>query len=156
MADRTPEETSLTVEAAARAKALAFGILPLEALIAWADGRIQAEPDFDPRLIDLSLAKSDAEARAALYAFGPATDKPRIAARLFPLLREALASGGDDGRKVAKALYHMAMDGYVPAPELEGPMWCFWDDLDLAIDGIHGDPEEVRGRLSAYLAEATA
>ena len=146
----------LTIEAAARTMALDFGVLPLEDLIAWADGQIQAERDFDPRLIDLSLAKTDAEAKAALREFGPTTDKPQVSARLFSLLHDALASGRDDGRKVAKALYDMAMGDYVPAPEHEGPMWCFWDDLDLAIDGVHGDAEAIRTEMLSYLAKATA
>jgi hypothetical protein len=145
---------ALRIEAAARAIALEHGALPLEELIEWADAEILAERDYDPRLIDVSLGKTICEAISALQAFGPAADKPKVAARVFRFFHDSLASGNGDGQTIARALYHMAMDGYVPAPEAEGPMWALWDELDLAVDGIYGDAGEIQEKMLRFLANA--
>ncbi len=50
----------------------------------------------------------------------------------------------------------MAMDDYLPGSESDNRMWGFWDDLDLAVDGIYGDPESVKAEILAFLAEAKA
>ena len=47
----------------------------------------------------------------------------------------------------------MAMDGFIPKPEIEGAMWSFWDSLDLAVAGVVGDPEEVKSEILAFLKE---
>ena len=136
--------------------ALESNALTLEDVIGWADGKISAEREFDARLIDVSLAASVGEAITALNALEPMFDKPKVAALVFRFFHEALASGKGDHRKIAKALYEMAMGDYVPAPELKGPMWIFWDGLDLAVDGIYGDPDAIKAEILAFLADAVA
>lgn len=136
-----------------REQSLSNGALPLEELIDWADAKIFAGRDYDPRLIDVSLAKTIWEAISARHAFGPAPDKPKGAARVFRFFHDSLASGKGDDRNIAKALYHMTMDGYVPAPEVEAPMWVSWDELDLAVDGIYGDAAEIQEKMLRFLAE---
>ena len=144
----------LKTEAAARAIALTCGALSLEQVVDWADTEISGTEDFDAGLIDVSLAKTPAEALSALNRFGPAPDKSVVATRAFQFFHRALVSGEGSHRDIALARYDMAMKEFVPAPELEGPMWAFWDDLDLAMDGIHGDPEAIKEELVRFLAKA--
>lgn len=144
----------LRTEAAARAMALACGALSLEQVTEWADAEIAGREDFDAGLIDVSLAKTAAEALSALNGFEPATDKPSVAARVFQFFHQSLVSGGGLHQDIARALFDMAMNGYIPAPEFEGPMSAYWDDLDLAVDGIHGDPEAIKQDLLTFLAGA--
>lgn len=144
----------LRTEAAARAIALTCGALSLEQVIDWADTEISGSGDFDAGLIDVSLAKSPAEALSALNGFGPTPDKSVVAARAIQFFHRALVSGEGSHRDIARALYDMAMKEFVPAPEFEGPMWSFWDDLDLAMDGIHGDPEAIKEDMVKFLAKA--
>lgn len=144
----------LRTEAAARALALACGALSLEQVIDWADTEISRTEDLDAGLIDVSLAKTSAEALSALNGFGPAPDKSVVAARAFQIFHRALVSGEGSHRDIAWALDDIAMKECVSAPQLEGPMWSFWDVLDLAIDGIHGEPEAIKEDIVKVLAKA--
>ncbi len=153
--ERGPEAAmDLKTEATARAMALKFGVIQLEDLAAWADTIIAEDEDFDPRLIDVSLANSKAQATSALNAFGWETDKARIAGRVCGLMRKSLESTRGDYRRIAKALYDMAMDDYLPGSDSDGSMWEFWDALDLALDGLHGDPAAIKAEMLKFLADA--
>lgn len=58
----------------------------------------------------------------------------------------------DHDSEIARVLFDLATADDVPAPEASGSMWSFWDDIDLAKEGIHGVLEEERGRLREFLA----
>lgn len=142
-------------EAEAMVLAMEYGALDVAAVNAWADVRIMETPGYDPALIDVSLAGTVAEAITALRAFGPAEDRADVAKRACRFFHAALVAEVGDYRKVARALYAMVMEDCVPSPELAGPMWGFYDDLDLAIDGIYGDTEAVRRKILNFLDTAS-
>jgi hypothetical protein len=149
---------ALHIEAAARALAMSCGALTLAEAVAWADGLIlaEAEPPGIAELTELSLARTPAAALSALGRFGRPRNEAetaamaRAACRLF---HAALAAGRADAGPIAKALYHLAMEDALPAPGTASAMFGFWDELDLARDGIYGDPAAVETALRAFLAE---
>ena len=52
---------------------------------------------------------------------------------------------------ISKALFDMVSIGYVPNSEAGGEMWSFWDDLDLAIDGILGEPDFIKAEMIEFI-----
>lgn len=142
---------NLQVEATARALALRCGALTVDEIVVWADAVILEEPAVDPRLFDISLAKTNDAVLSLLNAFGPPRERSRVARRAFQLFHRSLVAGRADFSRIAKALYDMAGEDFVPYPGQGSPMWAFWDTYDLATDGIAGDVEEVKADLLAYL-----
>ena len=141
----------LTIEAEARALAMRYNSISLDEIIKWADGHIQSEENPNSNFFDLSLAKSSGEAISALNSFGAQNDKAKVAKLTFRFFYNSLQSGNGDFRRISKALFDMVSDGYVPYPDAEGDMWSFWDDLDLAIDGIVGDPEFIKSQMLEFI-----
>ena len=47
----------------------------------------------------------------------------------------------------------MVLIGYVPNSEPGGEMWSFWDDLDLAIDSILGEPDFIKAEGVEFITE---
>lgn len=142
---------NLQVETTARALAIRCGALTVAEVVAWADTVILDQAECDPRLFDISLAKTNDAVLSALNAFGPPRERSRVARRAFQLFHTALMAGRADYSRIAKALYDMAGDDYLPHPGQGEPMWVFWDAYDLAFDGIAGEVEEVESDLLAYL-----
>lgn len=139
------------IETTARELAIQYGALSLDDLIGWADGKIENEATPDTRYFDISLAKSMDDVISALNSFGPSNDKTSVAKLTFRFFYESLNSGKGDFQKIARGIYDMATNGYLPDPEVEGEMWSYWDSLDLAIDGIFGDPDEIRSEILQFL-----
>ncbi len=144
-------EMNLQVEATARALAIQCGAISVAEVVAWADTVILDQAECDPRLFDISLAKTNDAVLSALNAFGPPRERSRVARRAFQLFHTSLVAGRADYSRIAKALYEMAGDDYLPHPGQRSPMWAFWDTYDLAVDGIAGEVEEVKSDLLSYL-----
>lgn len=143
--------TLLQIDASARKLSVDYGAMSLEELVAWADGLILEQEEPLVALIDLSLARKMSQALTALGKIGASADKPQVARLVFQFFHAALSSDRADYRGVVKGLYEMSMEGYVPAPGCEDEMSRYWDDLDLADEGIYGDPGEVRAKVQAFL-----
>ncbi len=141
----------LQAETTARALALRCGALTVDEIVVWADAVILEEPAVDPRLFDVSLAKTPAAILSALNVFGASTEKPRVARLAFRFFHASLVAGRADFSRIAKALYDMVGEHYVPYPGQGAPMWAFWDTYDLATDGIARNVEEVEADMLAYL-----
>ena len=45
----------------------------------------------------------------------------------------------------------MAFAGDIPSEEAEGEMISYWDSLDIANDGIYGDPQEIKKELLSFI-----
>jgi len=142
---------NLQAETTARALALRCGALTVDEIVAWADAVILEEPAVDPRLFDVSLAKTPAAILSALNAFGPPQETSLVARLAFRFFHISLVAGRADFSRIAKALYDMAGEDFVPYPGQGAPMWAFWDTYDLATDGIAGNVEEVEADMLAYL-----
>ena len=143
----------IEIETTARAFAIKYGAITLGELIEWADSQIQIDVRPYPNIIDLSLAKTMGEALSALNKFDKPKERGATARLTFRLFHQALCSGVGSYHRIAKALYYMAMDGFVPKPEIEGEMMSFWDKLDLASDGVFGMPDQVKKEMLEFLNE---
>lgn len=141
----------IEIEAAARILAIKYGAVELGELIEWADLQILKEASPHSNLIDLSLAKTLGEAVSALNKFETPKDCAAVAKLAFRFFHQSLLSGAGNYQTIAKGLYDMALEGFMPKPESEGAMLSFWDSIDLAIDGVFGDPEEEKRGMLKFL-----
>ncbi|MDH3701138.1 MAG: hypothetical protein OEU46_07480 [Alphaproteobacteria bacterium] len=141
----------LQVETSARALGLDCGALTVDEIVAWADSVILNEPDYDLRLLDLSLAKTRHAAMSALEAFGRSQEASRVARRAFGFFHAALMSGQADCRKIAFALYLMTSISHpVLGPQNDAQMESFYAAFDPD-EGVDVDIETVKADMLAYL-----
>jgi len=129
------------------------GIVDASDLTRWADAAIESEPHPAVQLLDLSLyaSRSDFSPEGALSELGKEANASKAWA-LFcgALLHVFLASLCADS-DVARVLYWEAVYGgqWFGMPEPE--MYAFWDDIDLARDGVYGDLNAAKDRLEGFL-----
>lgn len=118
---------------------------------AWADDHILAMATPHEWLIDLSVAKTTAEARDALLLADGVPDATQVWAALMREWLVILERDPERDSEIAKVLYDLAMNDEAPAREAFGPMYSFWDAIDLAKEGSHGVLEEEREQLLQFL-----
>jgi hypothetical protein len=118
---------------------------------AWADRLIDEMDQPDEWLIDVSMAAGKPELDEALKLAPGEPDAVAVFAGIMASLRDLLARRPDLDSKIAKALFDMYSNEDVLPREPPGEMAGFWDDIDLARDGIWGDLEEQRRRLREFL-----
>jgi len=132
---------------------LAHRLWRLDEARSWADRIIAGMEKPHEWLIDVSTATTTAEAHDALLRAEGEPDTSRMWATLMEdWLRMLEAEPGRDS-EIGKALFDLAMAGEVPSPEAYGPMYAFWDAIDLAKQGTFGVPEEERAKLRDFLQQ---
>ena len=137
----------LQVEAAVRSLAIIHKVIDLAEIIEWADQIILAEPSPDPVIIELSLAHDFDTALSLLNSFGIPDDRMLVVQRVFSYFYRDLTLKNGDYLKVAEALYYMAVNGW----EFDSTMYSYWDDLDLASDGICGNAMKIKKDMLKFL-----
>jgi hypothetical protein len=118
---------------------------------AWADRLIDEEDQPDAWLIDVSMAASKPELNEALELASGEADGRAVFSGVMASLRDLLDRRPDVDAKIAKALFDMFMNEDVPMQQPPGDMAGFWDDIDLAREGICGELEAQRRRLREFL-----
>ena len=141
----------LPVQVSARELAIKYGALSLQDLVSWADFELLSNENPDPNFYDMSLSQTMGEALTALNKIKKSDDKVRVSKLAFQYFHHHLKSGKGNYQKIAKALFDMAMHDFIPKKEAASAMYSFWDDLDLAIDGIYGEPEQIKQELIDFL-----
>ncbi|MBM0745549.1 hypothetical protein JOY44_29915 (plasmid) [Phormidium sp. CLA17] len=132
---------------------LLLGSVKLADVIAWCDSVIMAEASPDINIIEASVSGSkgiNAVADALSQVKGE-FDKRALTRRIFRSMFDLVSQDRKQAPKVAGWLYHMATDNDVPNDEAEPEMWCFWDAIDLAVDGIYGDEEKLVDEMLQFL-----
>ena len=117
----------------------------------WADGislRMDRPHDW---LIDVSTAKTAAHARDALLRADGEPDSRQVWAGLMGDWVALLKAQPDRDSEIARVLFDLAMADDVPAPEASGPMYAFWDGIDLAKERTYGVLEDERRKLRDFL-----
>jgi hypothetical protein len=142
---------NMQIETEAKLFAIKYGSIALDEIIKWADDNIQSSPEPDPNFIDLSLAKTMGQAVSALNGFGFSDDKASVAKLILKYFYEALISGRSSYQTISKAIYDMALEGYVPSIDVKSEMYSYWDALDLAIGGSFGEPEVIKTQILEFL-----
>jgi hypothetical protein len=141
----------IRIQASARELAIKYGALSLEEIVKWADGEILNNEEPNPHFYDLSLSRTMGDALSALNCFGKSENKAEVSKLAFRFFYNHITANEGYHQIIAKALYDMAMEGLIPSPEAEGAMWAFWDELDLAIDRIYGDPDNINNELIEFI-----
>lgn len=137
---------------------LLLGSLKLADVIAWCDSIIMAEALPDINIIEASISGSkgvNAVADALSQVRGD-FDKSAVTRRIFRSMFDLVSQDRKQAPKIARQLYHMAIDNDVPNDEAEPEMWYFWDAIDLAVDGIHGDEEKLIDEMLQFLKTHSA
>ncbi|RJG48209.1 hypothetical protein [Motilimonas pumila] len=141
------------IEINAKVLALECGALSLEAVVEWADEIILKSEEPDIRLFDVSVAKNKNDAVVALHAFGCSKDPKSVAKEAFNLFVHALENNLTSYENVSQKLYEMSFEpnALLPDDNAKGPMMTYWDELDIANDGIYGDPDKIKNEMLSFL-----
>lgn len=140
--------------AEAFSRALIDGLVPNQEVVAWVDGVIMSteEPHF--ALLDASLSVSDRNALLSSLHELPGYIEPLLVLkRHMGYMLRALMCDPTKAQVIARSLYMTALNGGASGSTMEGPMWAFDDDLDLARAGYFGDVDAITNELTAFLAE---
>lgn len=130
---------------------LRYGLATEAEVKAWADGLIDAGDKPEAWMIDVSMATGKPELNEALKLVPGEADAREVFSGIVASLRDLLDHQPDLDSRVARTLFDMYVNGDVPVQEPVGEMAGFWDDIDLARDGVWGDLEAHRGRLRDFL-----
>ncbi len=129
------------------------GIVSRADISAWADQRLAAD-DFEPddlsALASLSVPDwpvSD-EVRRALGGLA-APDSSTARTALVGVIARLYQADAFPLNEAARILFHLKYEPF--GDEYPSEFWSFWDGLDLALEGIYGDPDEVRGQIETVL-----
>lgn len=133
--------------------ALECGALTLQNVTQWADVLILKEDDPDHRLFDVSVSKSTNQALNALTQFGVSNDTKHIAKYAFSLFLTALENNTTSYEKVSFKVYQMAFKPIplLPNEKAEIEMIRFYDDLEIANEGIYGDAQKIKNEMLVFL-----
>ncbi|WP_394174310.1 hypothetical protein [Thalassotalea litorea] len=135
--------------------ALECGASTIKSVTDWADQIILDSDEPDVRLFDVSVAKNVNEAVSALRTFGPSNDTKLVAKAAFSMFVYALENNLTSYERVAQKIYFMCFEPNICLPDenAEGEMLSYWDSLDIANDGIYGDPVEIKKGMLAFLKQ---
>lgn len=133
--------------------ALLLGIIQIKDVTAWCDSIIIEEELPDIAIIEASISGSKGvnAVADALSGVKGESDKRVVTKRIFGCMYDFVSQDRKQAPKVARQLYHMAIDNDVPNDEAEPEMWYFWDAIDLAVDGMHGDEEKLIDEMLQFL-----
>jgi hypothetical protein len=131
--------------------ALECGAYSKNVAVEWADDLIRASDEPDERLFDVSTSKDVYAAISSLSKFGEYPDRAAVAKKAFQIFSISLENKDVTFESIAEKIYHMAFAGDIPSEEAEGEMISYWDSLDIANDGIYGDPQEIKKELLSFI-----
>ena len=137
-------------QARAYIEALGLNAISTEEVISWADSIILLEISPDIALIELSFSKNMNEIISNLNILSKGADDGIFIHILFGHFYDALKKKVADYSSIDKWLYFWA--AYETTDnKLELEMIRYWDDIDLADDGILDDPQQVRKEMLEFL-----
>lgn len=138
--------------------ALLLGIIQIENAIAWCDSIIMKEESPDIAIIEASISGSKGATAVAdaLSEVKGEFDKRIVTKRIFGSMYDLVSQDRKQALKVARLLYHMAIDSDLPDEEVEPEMWYFDDAIYLARDRVYGDEEKVIDEMLQFLRTHSA
>ena len=131
--------------------ALEWGLADLDEVVRRADSVMAANDEFEPNLIDISLATNLAEALAALNQFLPGPHSQSGLSSLFKRILAIEPLAPDQACRLAQRVFNLASSE--GASDELSRLVGHWDYIQLAIDGILGDPEEEVAKFLNGLSE---
>ena len=130
-------------------EALKLGAVALEDIIQWADTVIVKENEPSIEVIELALCKKESDALKYLSSMASSADEEMSYRILFGLLYDALLHERSRYIDVAKRLYFWS--AYEKNIEGYGELIRYWDAIQLAESGAHGDPAIIKKELLDFL-----
>jgi len=127
------------------------GLTTLGETTSWADAQIAAVDKPPYWLIEVSMARSERDAVAALKNADGETDETTVWRSLARAWRDVLDREPDRDSEIAKYLYYLGVDDEAPALGSPAELMSFWDAIDLTRDGVYGVLAAERERLRAFL-----
>jgi len=132
------------------ALALEWGYAELAEAVDWADELIGASNEIDDDMISVSLSKNVSQAITHLNSISRNLNEWNILRLFLRRFENVITMPASSASKLARFLYLKARyDADAPAD-----MACFtgyWDEIDLAVDGISADcPDKV---INAFLED---
>ena len=131
--------------------ALECGAYSKNVAVEWADELIRNSDEPDELLFDVSTSKDTQSAISALSRFGNFSDREAVAKKTFQIFAKSLENETVSFETIAEKIYQMAFAGDIPSKVAEIKMIGFWDLLDVANDGIYGDPQEIKKELLSFI-----
>ena len=126
------------------------GFASVQDVRAWADGHIARLEHPPAWLLDACMASDPWGVDKALKEAGEKADPDVLFRMRMRGYREILERDSNADSRIARALYLLGLSGDGPESE-SGELVSFWGAIDLAKDGIYGDPHEERQRLREFL-----
>jgi hypothetical protein len=143
----------LRVEAEVLFRRFQFGLAERDELVSWADSWIERLDSPPYPLIELSLArsKSDYHVTQCLKELIGGGHQRQVWKQFIEHLLRLVAQDPSRDSEVARILFLVALEGDVPDGVPENQMLRYWDDIDLAKNGVYGNRESERTRLIHFL-----
>ena len=141
-------DREIKLEAAALEFALHWDFIDLADVVGWADKQIESAIIPDEEIICLSLAKSKIEASILLKHISGFIDEWRVIKRFLCRFKNLDSLDPNLASEISGTIYRrLPLSSAGPAQNEFHNFWSFWIDLDLAIDGITGDPIKISAEI---------
>ena len=118
-----------------------WGLIELDQVTRWADEKILEYEDIDAVLCDGSLANDEKSALSALNSLARGSSLWPSATRVLRRILDIKDLSPKFASNLARQLYFLGLRNDAPEPYIN--LMHHWDYIDLAIDGIHGTPEQA-------------
>lgn len=119
--------------------------------ITWSDDLIMSLDEIDDSIFELSTCSDRNEAIAHLNVLAKGADRWEALTLFFGRFSNLDVMAPQDASALAKKLYFEC--AYDDAPERFTSLLGYWDDIDLAIDGSVGDPQQLATEFLKDLKE---
>jgi len=134
--------------------ALKWGAIQLPTIVAWANRIIEQQEKPDVDIIEVALSNDTNQALTHLNSLSSQVNESQtqdLVKRVYHYFYQSLVEKRMLYSTVAKAMFYLATDDLLPANENANQAFSFWDSLDLAESGHHGNPDEVKEEILEFL-----
>lgn len=135
--------------------ALLGGWISSEEVAAWTDHVIEGVAKPDASILEASVRarRPRAEMAEALGQVSGEFDGRAVHRALLGLMHRAVSQDRTLAARTAAALYLIASDDEAPDEHASSLMWSFDDDLEMAHEGVYGDPEQTIDEMIHFLSD---
>jgi hypothetical protein len=136
---------------------LLIGFFTVSDAVLWADSIISSEKKPHIAIINIAMSRNEHPEDIArqLDALPGKFDSKVVSRQLVRLMSEKLTQDEKQAHHIAHCLYQMVLYDMSPGPEAERSMRYFDDALDLASQGIHGNPAKIIEELKVFLQKSS-
>ena len=132
-------------EAEVKRLELIVGLTTVDEIVAWADGILRADHPYDDDVANLSLGRraSETELISWLDNIARGADKMQALRCMLGNMHRVLSVDRTNAGKFVKELFFLYTKNIRELPKEMSFMTWYWDQFDLAQDGILSAPDAV-------------